>query len=90
MIYGPKGMKDGAPGPDGLKLRDLKRFEMAKIAAQFNSWLLAGAPPTRLNEAVTILIPKEPGATEPAKHRPITISSIVLRCFHSVMARRMT
>lgn len=90
VIYGPKGMKDGAPGPDGLKLRDLKRFETDKIAVHFNLWMLAGSPPDRLSEAVTILIPKELGATEPAKHRPITISSIVLRCFHSVMARRMT
>ena len=90
VIYGKKGMKDGAPGPDGLKLRDLKKLRFVELAAQFNSWMLVGSPPTRLNEAVTILIPKELGTKEPAKHRPITIGSIVLRCFHSVIARRMT
>lgn len=29
-------MKDGVPGPGGLKLRNLRAFKMNKIAAHFN------------------------------------------------------
>ena len=83
-----KGMSDGAPGPDGRTLGDLKRLRREEVAAHYNLWLLAGYPPDRIRRGRTVLIPKEAGADSPQKHRPITISDIILRCFHKVLASR--
>ena len=38
-------------------------------------------------DAMTILIPKISGMSDPAKHRTITLASVVVRCFHSVLTR---
>ena len=51
-------------------------------------WLLAGYPPAPLHRGETVLIAQEAGAESPEKHRPITISDIILRCFHKVLASR--
>ena len=83
-----KGMSDGAPGPDGRTLNDLKRLRREEVAAHYNLWLLAGYPPDRIRRGRTVLIPKETGADSPQKHRPITISDVILRCFHKVLASR--
>ena len=37
-----KKMKDGAPGPDGRKLSDVKAISADELAGHFNLWLLAG------------------------------------------------
>ena len=37
----------------------------------------------------TSLLPKCAEAEDPAKYRPITMSDIVLRCFHRILAQRM-
>ena len=52
-------------------------------------WLLAGYPPSALCRGETVLIEKEPGTRTPAKHRPITISDITIRCFHKILAWRL-
>ena len=73
-----KGMSDGALGPDGRTLNDFKAIWREEVAAHFNVWLLAGYPPAPLRRGETVLIAKEAGAESPAKHRPITISDIIL------------
>ena len=37
----------------------------------------------------TVLLPKRAEAGDPAKYRPITMSDIVVRCFHRILAQRM-
>jgi len=83
-----KGMSDGVPGPDGRTLDDLRALRREEVAAHFNVWLLAGYLPTPLRRGETVLIAKEAGGTALEKHRPITISDIILRCFHKVLASR--
>ena len=83
------GMKDGAPGPDGRKLKDVKAIPFDQLAGHFNLWLYAGTLPSPLRDAETVLLPKESGASAPEKYRPITISDIVVRCFHRILAQRM-
>ena len=56
-----KGMSEGAPGPDGRTLGDLKTVRQEELAAHFNVWLLAGYPPSALRRRETALIEKEPG-----------------------------
>ena len=40
-----KGMSDGAPGPDGRTLTDLKAIRREEVAAHFNVWLLQATHP---------------------------------------------
>ena len=51
-------------------------------------WLLAGYLPASLCRAETILITKEVGILSPGKHGPITISDVILQCFHKILASR--
>ena len=82
-------MKDGAPGPDGCKLKNVKALPPDQLAAHFNLWLLAGYLPSALRQGETVLLPKEEGVGAPEKFCPITISDIVVRCFHWILAQRM-
>ena len=41
-------MKDGAPGPEGRKLKDVRTLPPDQLAAHFNLWLLAGYLPSVL------------------------------------------
>ena len=50
---------------------------------------MAGAVPTELCKGVTSLIPKIVGTTNPAAHRPITVSSWLLRLLHTILAQRL-
>lgn len=83
------GMKDGAPGTDGRRLKDLKNIPIQELVAHYNLWLLAGYQPEALRRGETVLLPKEPGTKKPEKHRPITMSDLVIRCFHRILAKRM-
>ena len=83
------GMKDGAPGPDGRKLKDVRAIPHDQLSAHFNLWLLSGYLPSTLRGGETVLLPKVSGAGAPNEFRPITISNIVVRCFHRIMAQRM-
>ena len=80
-------MKDGAPGPDGRKLEDVRALPPDQLAAHFNLWLLAGYLPSNLQQGETVLLPKEEEVGAPEKFRPITISDIVVRCFHRILAQ---
>ena len=83
------GMKDGALGPDGRKLKDVRAIPTNQLAAHFNLWLLSGYLPSILGGAETVLLPKVLGAGAPNEFHPIVISDIVVRCFHRIMAQRM-
>ena len=83
-----KGMSDGAPGPDGRSLNDLWAMSREEVAANFDVWLLAGYLPASLRRAETVLIAKEVGVPSAKKHRPITISDIILQCFHKILSSR--
>ena len=82
-----KGMKDGAPGPDGRKLKDVRAIPLDQLAAHFHLWLLSGYQPSTLRGGETVLLPKMSGAGAPNEFRPIRISNIVVRCFHRIMAQ---
>lgn len=84
-----KATKKSAPGPDGLRLKDLKRMPLEELTGHANAWLLAGYQPAALRAGVTILIPKVANPGDPGQHRPITMSSLVARWFHKVLAKRL-
>ena len=78
-----------AAGPDGRKLSDIKKIPVTELSLLFNKWLYAGVLPTALWEGRTTLIPKEPGTDDPAKFRPIGVSSLLVRIYHRTLARRL-
>lgn len=80
-----------AAGPDGLKAKNwLDNVSNMVKATIMNVMLLWGQTPKIWRDSRTVLIPKEAGTMDPAKFRPISISSIVLRHFHRVLAGRLT
>ena len=81
-----KKMKDGVLGPDGRRLSDVKALSADKLAGHFNLWLLPGCLLGRLRRGQTVLLPKCAEAEDPAKYRPITMSDIMVRCFHRFLA----
>lgn len=83
-----KGVKDGAPGPDGRKLKDARALPIDQLAKHINLWLYAGCLPSPLRDSETVLLSKEVGAGVQEKYSPITTSDIVVRCFHWIMAQR--
>ena len=82
-----KEMKDGAPGPDSRRLKDVRAIPFDQLAAHFNLWLLSGYLPSTLRGGETVLLPKVSGAGALNEFCSITISNIVVRCFHRIMAQ---
>lgn len=83
-----KRVKDSAPGEDTVCRSTIRGLSAQEVTAQFNLWLLCGCPPTAFGSGVTCPIPKSADATDPAEFRPITISPMICRVFHNVLARR--
>ena len=81
--------KKTAPRPDGRKLTDMAAIPRGELVGLFNLWLYTGVCPTELCKGCTMLIPREAGMVDPAKFRLITISSVVLKLFHKIMAKRL-
>ena len=77
-----------SPGLDGLTVSRLKSLPIDRVVGRFNLWLLAGCIPSSLREGYTALIPKEFETADPAKFRPITVSSTLIRLYHKVLAAR--
>jgi len=82
-------LKNGAPGLDRLRKSYLRRLQLDELLLWFNVWLFVGRCPERFRQGVTSLIPKVTAPKSPADYRPITMSSIVLRLFHGILAARL-
>ena len=78
-----------SPGLDGRTISMLKKLAPVQLVSRFNLWALAGCIPSDLHNGYTSLIPKEVGTDDPAKHRPITVSSAVVRLYHKILAARL-
>lgn len=79
-----------APGPDGFTARELRAVPLGIITRILNIFILCGQLPDHLLESRTTLIPKKDGASEPGDFRPITVSSVIARTFHKVLANRLS
>lgn len=77
-----------SPGPDGVSSRLLRATPIGVLERVFNLLLLGGRLPRHLSESRTILIPKKDQAADPSEFRPITVSSVITRAFHKVLAAR--
>ncbi|GAA47270.1 retrovirus-related Pol polyprotein from type-1 retrotransposable element R2 [Clonorchis sinensis] len=83
-----RSMGNSSPGLDKLTPRMLRRFNANVLAGYFNLLLLAGGCPPHMCRARITLVPKVHNPTSPDQLRPISVSSILVRCFHKVLADR--
>ena len=83
-----KGMNDGSPGPDGIDRTTLRGVNANGLATHMNLWLCCGCSPTAFRDGITTLIPKSAESQQPGEYRPITVTTIVARLFHRILAKR--
>uniref|UniRef100_A0A6V7KNY1 Reverse transcriptase domain-containing protein n=1 Tax=Bracon brevicornis TaxID=1563983 RepID=A0A6V7KNY1_9HYME len=79
-----------AAGPDGLRASDWVNgvADWVKMTI-FHIFQHTGRVPAQWRNSRTILIPKESGTMDPAKFRPISIASVILRHYHKVLSSRL-
>jgi len=82
-------LPDSSPGPDGITLSELKRVPAEELRRLFNVYLSSEYIPSFLARGSVTLIPKVALPAGPADYRPITVTSLVLRLFHKILARRL-
>lgn len=76
-------------GPNGLMSRLLKSIPNEILCRILNIIMWCEQAPQQLLESLTILIPKKSGAKDPGDFRPLTVSSVLMRTLHKVLATRM-
>lgn len=81
---------DSACGPDGLSVKSLNRIPVRIRCKLFTLWLLLGQVLPFILDSKTIFIPKKECSHSPADLRPISISSVLCRQFHKVLATRLS
>lgn len=81
--------RNTAVGPDGLSVRLLRSMPVDALVRIFNIILWCGELPEHLCASRTVLIPKVKNATKPGEFRPITVSSVLVRTLHKVLANRL-
>ena len=78
-----------AAGPDGVRADELLRTDLSEVVWWCNAVMLLGRRPSSWYTARTTLIPKVPEPTSPADYRPITVSNVIVRALHGVIAKRL-
>lgn len=77
-----------AIGPDGLSVKQLRAVPAELLVRVYNLFMWIGTLPHHLCESRTILLPKKKNPSSPGDYRPITISSVLVRGYHKVLASR--
>lgn len=80
---------DSAAGPDGVSVTNWSSISTAERRLIYNLIMLEGSLEPQLSKARTVLIPKQTGLLSPGDFRPLSITSVVTRQFHKILARRL-
>ncbi|KAF7265658.1 hypothetical protein GWI33_020941, partial [Rhynchophorus ferrugineus] len=78
-----------APGPDGITVREIKQTPVSVLHRIFNIFMVRGGLPEFLLKSRTIFIDKKKDPTSPADLRPISITPVLTRYFHEIIANRL-
>ena len=81
-------MGNSSPGLDRLTPRMLRRFNTNTLAGYFNLFLISGGCPPHLCRTRITLVPKVSNPISADQLRPISVSSVLVRCFHKLLADR--
>lgn len=79
---------DSAAGPDGITVANWRGVCTGVRALFFNLVLSSGTLDEELKCARTVLLPKGTGDISPGDTRPISITSVVVRQLHKILANR--
>ena len=82
-------MSESAPGLDGVSLKDIRGCRLHTFVLILNVMWRTGIVPRWLTDGRVTLIPKVAQPHSPKDFRPITVSSMILRVFHRILARRL-
>lgn len=83
-------LKDSAKGPDGIARRDLRSANVHDLVAFANIVFGSRLVPAALRENRTTLLPKTGDLKSVTNWRPVTVSSLLLRLIHKVIASRLS
>lgn len=78
-----------APGIDGITPAVWRQCPPTVRALLYNMILYIGSFPVELLASRTVFVPKKANATSPSDFRPISITSVVVRQLHKILAARM-
>ena len=81
---------DPSLGPDGLRIVNCTRFGYEVLAVLFIAIYFFRITPKPFLKSRTVFLPKSDGATDLADFRPISISSMLQRWLHRVIATRLS
>ena len=81
--------KRSASGPDGVTVVAVKAIPLPILHRILNIFMICGGLPDFLLVSRTVFIPKKKDSMEPGDFRPITISPVLIRLFHKVLANRL-
>lgn len=79
-----------SPGYDGITSRQVRSVPVPVLVRIFNLMMWCGKVPRRLRSARTIFLAKKQKPSLPEDFRPITLGSIIVRWFHSILAKRVS
>ena len=82
-------MAESAAGPEGMTLKQLKASKRHLLVLLLNVVLRTNVVPKWLVAGRVTLIPKSTKPSSPSDFRPITVSPMLLRLFHRILARRL-
>lgn len=80
---------NSAPGLDGVTVRQWRAIPASIKALLFNIVLHCGGFPASLLVSRTVFIPKKDECLRPGDFRPISITSVVVRHLHKILAQRL-
>ena len=82
-------MTESASGLDGVTLADIRSCQLHTFVLILNVMWRTNVIPKWLSDGRVTLIPKVAQPQSPKDFRPITVSSMLLRVFHRILARRL-
>lgn len=74
---------------DGRTKSDVEALGLVKLRWLFNAVLCLGRTPVSWTQGRSVLLPKVDEPTSPSDFRPLTITPILTRILHRVIARRV-
>uniref|UniRef100_A0A1B0GQ24 Uncharacterized protein n=1 Tax=Phlebotomus papatasi TaxID=29031 RepID=A0A1B0GQ24_PHLPP len=79
-----------AAGIDRISVQQFQKCPVHVRTLLFNVLLLVGHLTGRKSCARTVFLPKVEGSSDPKDYRPISITSVITRQFHKILAARLT